>query len=250
MMNEYKKKDTLPKSKPCSATQRSWRSTALWSSLLCDGVNLWRSSMWDEWHKCWQKEVSIRCDSIIVLTLLSCTTINRQRPIHVREKRLRLIGAAFWWEKKTDLKHTARWHGLTVMNEERKRLIRVSAKDVWTELTTIQLTSEGRDKCTKQSTTIKRCALVFTLALFSTLCCWFCCCRCLCCCCSSIEHAACMAALHITCICVFSLAVNYLLPRMLVIRWPGPIRSSSYIKAAQYKRVVQFTVNIQFLHFE
>lgn len=61
--------------------------------------------------------------------------------------------------------------------------------------------------------------------------------------------------LHITCICVllFVLArwrwiICY--RRKLDVWWPGPIWSSSYIKAALYKRVVQLSVNIQFSHFE
>lgn len=80
------------------------------------------------------------------------------------------------------------------------------------------------------------------------------------------AYTACMALTHVfafvvlccvvcvffylSLLCVLILAVNYLLPRKLDAWWPGLIRSSSYIKAALNKRVVQLSVNVQFSHFE
>lgn len=110
LMNQYKK--VIRCGNQNSATQWSWRRTALWLSLLCDGVYLSRTSMWDEWHKCWQK-FNHRFDIIEPYN-------NQYAEAHPCEGE---TNTTYWCgvltNKKTDLKHTARRHGLTVTSEER-----------------------------------------------------------------------------------------------------------------------------------
>lgn len=81
-----------------------------------------------------------------------------------------------------------------------------------------------------------RCMYVATHNMYLRYCCFCCWCY--------------LTAVVVVANIFFSLAVNNLLPRELDTWWPGPIRSSSYINTVLNKRVVQLSVNIQFLHFE